>query len=237
MTTEPKKENLWGMLGIGVLLALIALLFFAKRLFCFYAYDPSAELFLGALTGIGALIAAVTKFMGESLPLGKFKKILWVVLGFLSTLIVVIFLSPFFLTLEKKTCVTDYDELLQLIQLEEKAVQHGDIGLIEEIYTADAIVFNAETEELFPAYLYYSQKFAREVHCTTSHFDFQVERYTRDQKEVVLTTGSRSSWGVKETGCTNPFYNPAGGDQWHFVKTEKGWKISHFSFNNLIEKP
>ena len=223
----------WKPITGGVILGLFIFILFFEKLFCFYAYDPSGKILFGALTGVGALIAFIVKPLDASFQkTSSIKASLFFILGSSLVLLGGIFLSPFFMSVEMNACVHDFDQLVDIVHLEEKAVMQNDLALIEQIYDTNAIVLNAETQELFPAYLYYSQKLAKEEHCATAHFDFQVESYTRDQKQVSMTTGSQGSWGWKGQGCTNPFYNPAGTDQWNFIKTEQGWKISHFSFNN-----
>ncbi len=213
---------------MGAIVGFLVSLLFFRKLICFYTYMPSGKILLGVLSGLWVLVGFLVKPLEANLN----KNILVFLLGTVLVLVAGTFLSPIFMDVEINACVRDFDNLIALIQMEEKAVTNSDLSLIEEIYEPKAIVLNAEEGELYPVYLYYSQKFEKQEVCEVTHFGFQVESYTRDQKQVSMVSGSQGSWGDKGQGCYYPFYNPVGGDQWEFVKTERGWQISHFSFNN-----
>ncbi len=229
---NPKSEATprlsWILAGVGF--AFLLFLLFFKKLYCFYTYDPSAAFLLGALTALGAISGAVIRLFGE--PALNIKKGLPALSAFLLTLALLIFLSPFFMDIELNACVEGFDEMVALIRMEENAVEIEYFVSIVNIYTNDAMVYNAKTDELLSYDDYYFQKFASERHCEVDHFSFEVAEYPSHADEVVLRTGSQGKWGWEGGECEFTYHNEAGADRWTFVKTKDGWKIKYFSFNN-----
>jgi hypothetical protein len=138
------------------------------------------------------------------------------------------------IALSPSPAITDRQELINLIRLEEEAVLNEDLSIIESIYLPNATIRNAETNgQTWPdPASYYSEKFQTQIVCTVVHHHIDVIEL--GSAAATLSTGSDGTWGwIREkNGCPNPFNNPAGSDLWEFAKDSADqWRIASFTFN------
>ena len=127
---------------------------------------------------------------------------------------------------------TDGATLFALIDAEAQAVLAEDIELIEAIFMPDAIILNEATGQQWNSpVVYYTEKFANEIHCEIQHNAYMIVRLASD--DALVTTGNHGRWGWETEGCSpTPYYNPAGADRWYFAKDTSGcWRISRFIYN------
>lgn len=226
-------KNTWFFPVCGAVIGLFVALLFFKRAYCFYAYQPGGLAVVSGLTGISAILGWVIKFITDRnnklLKIKGREKFIYMICSLVFTGAFVILISPLFRQYDKNSCVPDFDKLAALTDQEGSAVINEDMNIIRNIYTSDAVVTRADTNESWAAYSYYSKKFAAEDHCTNSHEHYDVINFLYD--EVTLTTSSQGTWGPQGQGCNLSFDNPAGSDQWTFRKINNEWKIVNFEFN------
>ena len=191
---------------------------------------PSATLLFTVASILIGLISNQVKRIETELT----KRATYVLIGGLFVATLVMLATFFAVNLTKNYCVKDFDKLKTMIEMEGQAVINKDINSIHNIYSADAVISRQDTNEVFQAYIYYSQKFAEEDHCNVNHSDYLVTDYSSDQ--VTLTTSSMGSYGLHGgAGCTIAYANPPGSDLWVFRKIGNEWKIVHFEFNRKVK--
>jgi hypothetical protein len=223
----------WIFLVLGAIIGLgLAILIF-KPAYCFYAFQQGGTLIVSAITAVAGLLTVVTSFLPEErknkFKIKRMKKYIYLVSSLFFIGALVILASPLIHQYDKNTCTPDFDKLVGLTDQEGSAVLHADLDAIKSIYTSDAIVTDIKTNESWPAYTYYANKFVNEEHCTDAHANYDVVSFSTD--EVVMTTSSQGTYGPKGQGCNITYDNPAGSDQWTFENIQGNWKIMNFEFN------
>jgi len=217
-------------ISIGAIVGIVLIILFFKKTFCFYAYQPGGKLIPAILAGIGTLLGVLIKYVPTAIRnfIRKNEEFILFICGLLLMSAVVIFVSPLFYKLDTNSCVDGFDELTTLLDQEGKAVIGKDMSIIRNIYYTDAIVTRETTGESWPAYIYYSNKFVTEDHCSNSRGNLDVISAT--SSEVTITTSSQGTWGYAGQGCNQIYDNPLGSDQWTFQRIKGEWKIVNFKF-------
>ena len=214
--------------GASAGVIMIALAF--RPFFCLYTFQvPAATILFSVASILITLIRNELKRIKEE----TLKAATYLLIGGLFAATLVMLVTFFTVNLTKNYCVKDFDKLKTMIEMEGDAVINQDINIIHNIYSADAVISRQDTNEVFQAYVYYSQKFTKEEHCKVNHSDYLVTDYAHDQ--VTMTTSSMGNYGLKGEGCAQAYSNPPGSDLWVFRKIGNEWKIVHFEFNRKIE--
>ncbi len=220
----------WGQLLIGAILGIGISLPLFKPFFCFYTFqEPLTAFFFAAISVFLWVIKKPLEEKKDEIA----KKIFYFLIGGMVSATIVMFITLVTVDLTRTYCVGDFEQLKAMIEMEGNAVINQDINIIHNIYAADAVISKQDTNEVFQAYVYYSQKFTKEEHCNVNHSDYLVTDYARDQ--VTITTSSMGNYGLKGEGCAQAYSNPPGSDLWVFRKIGNEWKIVHFEFNRKIE--
>jgi len=234
MKTRITKNNPWFYLLIGSIGGLIIAILLLKKSYCLNAYQPSAMNVFPGLAAIGIALAVLSTLIKDDLFKGnnfskKYKSFFLVIGSLLFISAIAAWLSPLFYQFDKNYCAPDFTKLVSLTDQEGIAVINKDMNIIGNIYSPNAIVTRMDPRQSWPAYSYYANKFATEVHCTNSHGNYIVTSFTSD--EVIMTTSSQGTWGILGQGCNQVFDNPSGSDQWTFDRIDGTWKIVNFEFN------
>jgi len=226
-----KTSGDWKYILAGALVGGIIISLVFRSFFCLYTFQvPSATLLFTVASILIGLISNQLKRIETALT----KQVAYVLIGGLFIATLVMLVTFFTVNLTRNYCVKDFDKLKTMIEMEGEAVVNKDINIIHNIYSADAVISRQDTNEVFQAYIYYSQKFTKEDHCDVNHSDYSVTDYSRDQ--VTITTSSMGSYGLQGgEGCTIAYANPPGSDLWVFRKIDGEWKIVHFEFNRKVE--
>jgi len=231
------KTSPWPGILIGVAVGLVIAILLIKKSYCLNEYQPGTIGIFPGMAVIGTIATVVTSLSKYIFP-KKFKisggtrKILLAAGGLFLAIGITLSFSPFVYRIDKNYCVKDFDQLVYLTNQEGTAVINKDMDIIHAIYVPDAVITRVDQNKSWPAYVYYSEKFANEEHCTNSHGNFDVVSYTAT--EVTMTTSSQGTWGWKGQGCTFSFANPPGSNQWTFIRVGKEWKIINFEFNKPV---
>jgi len=229
-SVQPTWWNSWKLGFGGSVVAGLLLLFLFRPLFCFYTFQfPSASV----VTVVSGIVSGILASALKTLEVKFVRPLAYILMGLLITLALAMLIIPFFTQLNMNYCVPDLPVFVDMIEQEEEAVIARDMSAIHSIYDPSAVVARADTLEYWQAYTYYSQKFAREEHCSVKHADFLVQEFSGEQ--VRLTTSSRGIYGIGGQGCTIAYANPPGSDEWTFQKIDGKWKIVFFEFNKKSE--
>lgn len=224
-TSGDWKFVLLGVIAGGIMIALAF-----RSFYCLYTFQiPAATI----LFSVASILITFIRDELKRIKKETLKIITHFLIGGLFTATLVMLVTFFTVNLTKNYCVKNFDELKTMIEMEGAAVINKDINVIHNIYSADAVISRQDTNEVFQAYIYYSQKFVNEEHCHVNHSDYLVTDYARDQ--VTMTTSSMGNYGLKGEGCTQAYSNPPGSDLWVFRKIGNEWKLVHFEFNRKIE--
>ena len=226
-TTQSNLQISWKAILAGVFIAALILFFLFRSVFCFYTFEAPLVPWISGITGV---LVVLLSSLFKTLDGKALKSLANLLMSLLVTLAVVILITPLAAPqLDKNFCVADFETLVELIELEGEAVLHKDMNVIKRIYTSESVIARADTNEVWPAYIYYSKKFTEEDHCMVSHADYTVTEYTNEQ--VKITTSSMGSYGLPGKGCNMTYKNPPGADQWTFQKINGEWKIISLEFN------
>lgn len=135
---------------------------------------------------------------------------------------------------------TDEETLRQLVLAEAEASNARDLGIILDIFTAEAMVIEGHAlDKPVPALQHYADEFAQKKFRGIEHFDIFLTERGLTRTAAWLTSGSRGEfsdnngpWTLFENGSTLNSKTPYGSDQWTFNRDEAGcWVIVEFRFN------
>jgi hypothetical protein len=135
---------------------------------------------------------------------------------------------------------TDEVTLRQLVLAEAEASMTSDLGIIQDIFAAEAMIIDGQAlDHPVPALQHYTDEFAQKAYRGIEHFDIFLTERGVTSTAAWLTSGSRGEfsdnqgpWTSFENGSTLDPLTPYGSDQWTFRRDKAGcWVIVEFRYN------
>lgn len=129
---------------------------------------------------------------------------------------------------------TTEETLLNLINIEEQAVQNENIFVIEQIYSPNGVYEDFSLNRIEHAISNYELAFTLFDYQETDHPNVQIDKILGNV--AYASSGSAGSYFERESGEFKEYFNPLGSDHWYFQQNKDGcWKIIRLTVNAMDE--
>lgn len=127
---------------------------------------------------------------------------------------------------------SDEGTMRRLIEAESDAVNKGDISIIKDIFSSDAIIEDKESNTKWTDPISHYEKLFSEL-VYTSSINYSIKLIKMAEDEIIFTSSSQGRYTSKINPSNKEQYNnPPGSNEWVFKKNSDGcWKIIRFTFN------